>query len=318
MRLRKYEDSCEPPERTRFSVAMDLDIDLLRCFVAVAETGSFTLAGDVVGRTQSAVSQRVKRLEELVQKRLLDRGGRSLALTLDGERLLSHAKKMIGINDEVLLGLAKPKPAARVRLGISDDFIPHHLPRILARFSKKHPGIELAVHTGMSCGLGDAFDRGELDLVFAKKDGDAKRGRIIWREPLTWICSSDFDLRPDEPIPLVLLPPPCTYRALAIETLAQAGRSWRIACTASSIMSIQAAVSGGLGITLLGRSFGLSGLRVLGAREGFPNLPFTEVTVLGEDRAGPAITAVLTEYLTQELIGEFASSVVDGIITPHR
>jgi DNA-binding transcriptional LysR family regulator len=288
---------------------MDLDIDLLRCFVAVAETASFTLAGDVVGRTQSAVSQRVKRLEDRVQRRLLDRRGRSLALTLDGERLLSHAKKMIGINGEALLRLAKPKPAARVRLGISDDFIPHHLPRILARFSKKHPGIDLAVQTGMSCALGEAFDRGELDLVFAKKDGEAKRGRIIWREPLAWICSSDFELRPDEPIPLVLLPPPCTYRALASETLGQAGRAWKISCTASSIMSIQAAVAGGLGVTLLGRSFGLSGLRVLGAREGFPNLPFTEVTVLGEDRASPAVTAVLTEYLTHELSGEASAFI---------
>jgi DNA-binding transcriptional LysR family regulator len=288
---------------------MDLDIDLLRCFVAVADTRSFTLAGDVVGRTQSAVSQRVKRLEELVQRRLLSRGGRSLALTADGERLLSHAKKMIGINDEVLLGLVKPKPAVRVRLGVSDDFIPHHLPRILARFSKKHPGIELTVHTGMSCGLGAALDSGELDLVFAKKDGDAKRGRVIWREPLAWICSSDFDLPADDPLPLVLLPPPCTYRALAIEALGQAGRQWKIACTASSIMSIQAAVAGGLGVTLLGRSFALSGLRVLGAREGFPNLPFTEVTVLGEDRANPAVAAVLTEYLTQELTGELMSVV---------
>jgi DNA-binding transcriptional LysR family regulator len=122
----------------------------------------------------------------------------------------------------------------------------------------------------MSCGLGEAFDRGELDLVFAKKDGEAKRGRIIWREPLAWICSSDFELRPDEPVALVLLPPPCTYRALAIEALGQTGVAWKIVCTASGIMSIQAAVAGGLGVTLLGRSFGLSGLRVLGAREDFP------------------------------------------------
>ncbi|WP_254019607.1 LysR substrate-binding domain-containing protein, partial [Mesorhizobium escarrei] len=260
---------------------MNLEIDLLRCFVAVADTGSFTLAGDVVGRTQSAVSQRVKRLEDMVQRQLFLRDSRALSLTRDGEILLGHARQMLTFNDATVRNFAPRGEQTRVRLGIADDFIPHHLVALLEEFRRRHVGLEVDVQTGMSCGLNRAFDAGEIDLVFAKKDGEAQRGRVIWREPLSWITCEGFNYETDEPLPLVLLPPPCVYRAIAIDTLDKSGRAFRIACTAESIMGVQAAVECGMGVTVLGRSFARSGLVLLSAPGCLPILPYTEITMLG-------------------------------------
>lgn len=280
---------------------MNLEIDLLRCFVAVADTGSFTLAGDVVGRTQSAVSQRVKRLEDMVQKQLFLRDSRALALTRDGEILLGHARQMLTFNDATVRTLAPRSGQTRLRLGVADDFIPHHLIGMLEEFRRSHPGLEVDVQTGMSCGLNRAFDAGEIDLVFAKKDGEAQRGRVIWREPLCWISGLSFSCEASEPLPLVLLPPPCVYRAVALDTLDKSGRAFRIACTAESIMGVQAAVECGMGVTVLGRSFVRSGLAMLSGPERLPILPYTEITMLGEERVSSQITHTLVEFLREAM-----------------
>ena len=277
--------------------AMNLEIDLLRCFVAVADTGSFTLAGDIVGRTQSDVSQRVKRLEDLVQRRLFLRDSRALSLTRDGELLLSHARQMLTFNDATVRTFAPGNAQTRVRLGIADDFIPHHLVALLGAFRRGHPGLEVDVQTGMSCGLNRAFDAGEIDLVFAKKDSETQRGRVIWREPLCWIAGENFKFDAADPLPLVLLPPPCVYRAVAVDALDKRGRAFRIACTAESIMGVQAAVESGLGVTVLGRSFARSSLVSISDPECLPILPYTEITMLGEERVPAPVVHTLVEFL---------------------
>lgn len=281
--------------------AMNLEIDLLRCFVAVADTGSFTLAGDIVGRTQSAVSQRVKRLEDLVQRQLFLRDSRALSLTRDGEIMLGHARQMLTFNDATVRTFAAPDAQTRVRLGIADDFIPHHLVALLEEFRRRHPGLEIDVHTGMSCGLNRAFDAGEIDLVFAKKDGEAQRGRVIWREPLCWIAGENFRFDVGDCLPLVLLPPPCVYRAVAVDTLNKIGRAFRVTCTAESIMGVQAAVECGLGVTVLGRSFARPGLVPLSPSECLPMLPYTEITMLGEERVSAQVVHTLVEFLRETM-----------------
>lgn len=289
--------------------ATNLEIDLLRCFVAVADTGSFTLAGDIVGRTQSAVSQRVKRLEDLVQRQLFLRDSRVLSLTRDGEILLGHARQMLTFNDATVRTFAPRGAQTRIRLGIADDFIPHHLVGMLQEFRRNHPDLEVDVQTGMSCGLNRAFDAGEIDLVFAKKDGAAQRGRVIWREPLCWIAGESFRHEVGRPLPLVLLPPPCVYRAVAIDTLDKSGHVFRIACTAESIMGVQAAVGCGLGVTVLGRSFVRSGLVILSGAERLPILPYTEITLLGEERVSAQITHTLVGFLHEAMQRNSAAAV---------
>jgi DNA-binding transcriptional LysR family regulator len=281
----------------------NIDIDLLRAFVAVVEAGSMTGGAETVGRTQSAVSQKIIRLEGLVGKRLFNRSSRSLSLTHDGERLQGAARRMIELNDKTMRQFSTPAVMGTLRLGITDDFIPQLLPRLLARFTRAYPDLTLELTTAMSCELLASLERGDLDIVLAKRDGAMQPGRVIWREPLEWIAAEGLEIDPCRPAPLVLLPQPCTYRGLALEALESIGRDSLIACTASSLMGVQAAVAGGLGISVLGRSFLQPGLRILSAHEGWPILPMTEIVLLGEERAQKSLAAPLVSFLTESLAG---------------
>ena len=278
----------------------DLEIDLLRAFVAVAETGSFTAAAEVVGRSQSAVSQKILRLEDLLGCRVFERTSRSLTLTQEGEKLLVSARRMLELNDVAVRALLEPRVGS-LRLGVSEDFVPHLLPGMLARFQRLYPGLHLELRTGLSCDLLAAYESGQLDAVVAKKDGTAQRGRVIWREQLVWMASKEY--RPDftRPAPLVLLPPPCTYREVMIHALDAVRRDWFAACTASSLAGIRAAVAGGLGVTVLGRSFIGPDMQALRAPEHWPALPMTEIVLLGEERAEAEFVRPLVAFLTESL-----------------
>lgn len=278
----------------------DLEIDLLRAFVAVAETGGFTEASGQVGRTQSAVSQKIRRLEDSLGRRVFERTSRTVSLTADGETLLTHARRILAMNDAAVRALVAPGPGGKLRLGVSEDFIPHQLPRLLARFSRIYPGIRLELRTGLSCALLEALDAGEIDLALAKKDGNAQRGRIIWREPLAWVAAEEWRLPAEEdPLPLILLPAPCSYRRIATDALDAAGRAWSVACTGHGLMAVQAAAAGGLGVTVLGRSFVQAGLReIVGV---LPALPMTEIVLVGEHSAQTQLAEPLVEFLTEAL-----------------
>ncbi|MCW2240139.1 LysR substrate-binding domain-containing protein [Azospirillum canadense] len=288
----------------------DLEIDLLRAFVAVAETGSFTAAAEVVGRSQSAVSQKVLRLEEILQRRVFDRTSRSLSLTRDGERLLVAARQMLEFNDAVVRDLRETPAGGILRLGISEDFIPKELPKLLSRFSRLYPRTQIDLMTGLSCALLEAYDNGRLDAVIAKKDGTAQRGRVIWREPLVWMASADYQLDFTKPARLVMLPSPCTYRDLMVSTLDSVRREWEVACTASSLMGIQAAVAGGLGVTVLGRSFVQDGMQILSAPQHWPALPMTEITVVGEEGNASDLVRPLVTFLAESLSRSNSLSLV--------
>jgi DNA-binding transcriptional LysR family regulator len=147
----------------------DLEIDLLRAFTTVAETGSFTAAADVVGRSQSAVSQKIIRLEELLGRPLFNRTSRSLVLTSEGERLLSAARRMLEFNDMAVRTLVEPADVERLRIGISEDFVPHHLPALLGKFATLCPDVRLELMTGLSCNLLAAYDEDRLDVVIARR-----------------------------------------------------------------------------------------------------------------------------------------------------
>jgi DNA-binding transcriptional LysR family regulator len=283
---------------TRFP---DLELDLLRAFVAVAETGSFTAAAEVVGRSQSAVSQKVLRLEDILQRRVFERTSRSLSLTPEGEQLLVAARRMLEFNDGVMRQMREPLRSGTLRLGVSEDFIPSELPKLLARFSRLYPAVRIDLMTGLSCELLAAHEGGQLDAVIAKRDGAARRGRVVWREPLVWMAAIDYRVDFSRPAPLVMLRPPCTYREVMIATLGAVRREWVATCTASSLQGVQAAVAGGLGITVLGRSFVREGMQVLQPPAGWPALPMTEITVVGEDGAAADLVRPLVGFLTESL-----------------
>ncbi|MBO4223857.1 LysR substrate-binding domain-containing protein [Bradyrhizobium neotropicale] len=281
----------------------DLEIELLRAFVAVAESGGFTAASGVVGRSQSAVSQKVSRLEELVGCKLFDRTSRSLSLTRDGERLLVTARQMLELNDLTVRSMREPATVGTLRLGISEDFIPRQLPGLLTRFRRLYPEVHLELMTGLSCDLLDVYEAGGLDVAIAKKDGMAQRGRVIWREPLVWLASAGYQPDFSKPVELVLLKPPCTYRELMMRTLDSVRQPWIASCTARSLMGVQAAAAGGLGMTILGRSFVRDGLQVVATPDSWPTLPMTEIVLLGEETAEADLVRPLVSFLTETLAG---------------
>ena len=274
----------------------DLDLDLLRAFVAVADAGTFTAAADVVGRSQSAVSQKIRRLEELVRQPVFDRTSRSLSLTGPGGQLLVGARRMLDLNDDVIRSLELPRPAGRLRVGICEDFVPLQLSRLLARFLRLYPEVQLDVNTSLTHDLLVEFDKGDLDLVIATRQF-RDRGRVIWREPMVWFAASDFLLDLNRPLPLVLLRPPCTYRELMFTTLDTGRQDWTTACTVTSLMGVQAAVAGGLGITALGRSFIHDGMQILQTPAHWPPLPMTEIVVIGDETAERSLVQPLLKFL---------------------
>ncbi|MFG1242746.1 LysR substrate-binding domain-containing protein [Xanthobacter sp. V7C-4] len=287
----------------------DLELDLLRAFVAVAETGGFTAAAEVVNRSQSAVSQKILKLEELLGRRVFERTSRSLTLTREGETLLGMARRILELNELAVRSLLEPTVGS-LRLGVSEDFMPNLLPGMLARFQRLYPGLHMELRTGLSCELLAAYDSGQLDAVIAKKDGTAQRGRVIWREQLVWMASADYQPDFERPAPLVLLPAPCTYREVMIKALDAVRRPWFAACTASSLTGIRAAVAGGLGVTVLGRSFIGPDMQALRVPDHWPALPMTEVVLVGEERAEADLVRPLVTFLTETLATQAFPSAV--------
>ena len=267
-----------------------LDLDLLRCFVTIAETGSFTRAGDRLGRTQSTISLQVKRLEDMLGRAVFARTPRSLSLTGDGERLLGPARQLLRLNDAAIAELFEPDMTGRVRLGVPEDFATAHLPGVLAAFAKAHPLVELEVTCDLTLNLFDKFHSGAFDLVLVKREPTAPlEGMRVWREPLVWVARDQLAVAGLATIPLVVSPEPCVYRKRAADALDAMGRKWRVAYTSTSLAGSLSAVNAGLGITVLPREMVPGHLTAITDDRELPLLYDTEIALI--EAAGLSETA---------------------------
>jgi len=267
-----------------------LDLDLLRCFVTIAETGSFTRAGDRLGRTQSTISLQVKRLEDMLGRAVFLRTPRSLSLTSEGERLLGPARQLLRLNDAALAELFEPDMTGRVRLGVPEDFATAHLPGVLAAFAKAHPLVELEVTCDLTLNLLDTFHAGGFDLVLVKREPSAPlEGMRVWREPLVWVARDQLAVAGLTTIPLVVSPEPCVYRKRASDALDAMGRTWRVAYTSTSLAGSLSAVNAGLGITVLPREMVPAHLTAITDDPELPQLYDTEIALI--EAAGLSDTA---------------------------
>jgi DNA-binding transcriptional LysR family regulator len=271
------------------------DPNLLATFVTVAQARSFSEAGRRLGLQQSTVSQHVRRLEEAASRRFFVRDTHSVALTADGEAMLGLAQGILKANERARRYFAGSELRGRVRLGVSEDFVQSRLPEVLRELTRAHRAIDLELTVGLSSGLLEALDTGQLDLVLAKRRPGEDRGQLVRREKLVWLGSDPALADPDRPLPLILYPPPSISRAIALEVLERAGRSWRVVCTSSSFSGLNAAALAGLGITVQGDGFVPAGLTVL---PGLPDLGHIEFVIAGAGRTlrGPAdalATAIL-------------------------
>ncbi|MFQ2093543.1 LysR family transcriptional regulator [Aeromonas taiwanensis] len=226
-----------------------LDPQLLQSFVAIVETGSFTRAGERVHLTQSTLSQQMRRLEEQLGCTLLDRSGRRVVTTAQGETLLGLARQILGL-------LARASERVReasvpLRLGVPEDFAAGAMTPVLAAFARQHPEVRLEVQSGLSHGLWQAFEAGGLDLALIKQGRGQGEPVARWREPLAWVDSRDWPAAGRRPLPLAVFPNEGLYRRQITDALDGEGIPWRIAYVSASLASLQGAVSAGIGVSLL-------------------------------------------------------------------
>lgn len=284
-----------------------LDPDLLRAFVFIAEDGSFSRAAERVGRTQSAVSMQVQRLETALGKRLFERGrGGQVTLTPQGAMLLDRARELLSLNDQIWNSFHTPQIQGRVRLGTPDDYALRYLPPVLKSFADTHPGIEVAVDCAPSVELFPKLRNGELDLSLLSEGEEVANWPSVelWRGPLRWITSDRYAPHRLNPLPLALSRTSCSWGKAAITALEAAGRNYRLAYTSASQMGTHAPVMAGLAVTVSTISWVPDGLRVVRREEGLPDLPdFGILLARGRDAQQP-VTDVLARHITDTFRNE--------------
>ncbi len=228
-----------------------LDLDLLRTLVAIAETGNFSAAGAEVGRTPSAISMQVRKMEETLGKPVFIRDSRSVTLTADGEALLAHARKMLALNREVMARFITPDVAGEVRLGAPDDVAERFLPTMLRRFADTHPAVIVNVVVDGSLELMEMVRAGRLDMAIITCEAGFRgddAAEVIYREGLVWAglkggCAADRD-----PLPVSVWEDGCAWRKLGLEGLEAQGRNWRIAFQSAHISGQRAAILADLAV----------------------------------------------------------------------
>ncbi len=261
-----------------------LDIDQLRTFVAIADTGSFTRAAEIVHKTQSAVSMQMKRLEERVGRAIFEREGRASRLTEDGERLLDYARRIVRLNGECVASFESRALEGRVRLGLPDDYADRYLPEILARFSRSNPRAEVTVVCEPSPNLIERIGHGDLDLAIITHVDRRGPSEIIRCEQLLWVTSARHAVHEEAPLPLALGRPTCDWRHSATEALERAGRPFRVQFVSWHSTAVGAAVLAGLSVSVLPESAIRPGMRILGPTDGFPALPSCQIGLIRNRR----------------------------------
>jgi DNA-binding transcriptional LysR family regulator len=278
-----------------------LDLDLLHSFVSVVDAGGFTRARSRVHRTQSTISQQIKRLEDAIGRPLLNREAKSITLTEDGERLLSYARRILALACEAN-DVVRHENQGLIRIGVTEDFAASHLARLLADLTRARPKLRLDVHCAVSSALRQSLEHDDLDIVIVKRD-IADGGAVdSWPERLVWVVSKQYrgDLRCN-PIPLVVFGQACLYHNRSIHALESAGRTWRITYSSPNTPGVQAAVSAGLGIAILPDIAVLDGHRILARKDGFPPVTDTELALLMAPEASYRtrdVAGLITEFCT--------------------
>ncbi|EKS71122.1 MULTISPECIES: LysR family transcriptional regulator [Caballeronia] len=265
------------------------DLDLLKAIVMVADCGTFTAASARLHSTQSTISQKVRRLEDMAGHKLLERGSGDVRPTDAGETLLAYARRMLALNDEMIEALSGANVGVTVRLGVPEDFVGGPTTHMLAAFNRKHPQVKLEVTSGLVRDLSNSYDRGDLDLVLVKQRRNSREAVATWPEQLRWIDSATNPSIQLDPIPLVAFPPRGLYRDDMTHAIESIGRRWRLAFICSSLSGIQAAVADGLGISLLPARAVSPDHVVLTAKSGLPAIETMDIALLHHPTADAVV-----------------------------
>ena len=258
---------------------VNFDLDALRSFSVGTELGSFAKAADQLGRSTSAVSAQLKKLEEQAGVPILRKAGRGMALTEAGEMLLSYARRMLLLNDEAALAITGRGLEGWVRIGLQEDFSDGLLTDVLGKFTRSHPGIRVEARVGRNAEIAEQVAAGSLDLALLWQVGEASGNMtLLGSHDVCWIGPANMPVTAwrdrSHPLPLVAFEAPCMMRAMAIDALDEAGIPWHVAFTSASLSGIWAAVSAGLGVAVR-TAWGMPpGVKILSRMDsGLPELP---------------------------------------------
>ncbi|QSN63458.1 LysR substrate-binding domain-containing protein [Caballeronia sp. M1242] len=284
------------------------DLAVLRSFVAGMDLGSFAKAADRVGRSTSAISAQIRKLEEQAGTTLFRKSGRGLALTDAGEVMLAYARRLVELNDEASVAVRGVDLEGWIRLGLQEDFGEVVLPDVLGRFARAHPKVRIEARVARNTELLERIDAGQLDLALVWGTTGAAQMQPLASPSMRWIGSSTVPWQNDrnEPLPLIAFDRPCLFHSAATSALDRAGIKWRVAFTSPSLSGLWAAAAAGLGLTVR-TCYGLPAtVRTLDeAEHALPTLP--------------AITLALhrTPGTASPPIERLASLVVDSVRETH-
>jgi len=266
-----------------------LDPERLRTFLAFADTGSLARAAAIVGRSASAVTAQMQRLEEIVGEPLLAAAGRGRVLSPAGEQLVIHARKILTAHREAWLSLKGARADGQVSIGATQDFADSMLPDLLRDFARTHARVRLDLRVGRSIELARAFEEGAIDILLAMRLAPAADEVGVLREPMLWLGASEGLATTPVELPVAFLDPPCGFRVAAMAALDAAGRPYRIAATSPSLSGLRAAVRGGIAVTVRTPRFIDAGIVRAPSTYGLPDLPEAEFSIrLRADATSPA------------------------------
>ena len=278
-----------------------LDVDQLKSFLAIADSGNFTRAAEEVNKTQSAVSMQMKRLEETIGRPIFARDGRASRLTADGEKLVDYARRLVAMNDEAVANFTQPELTGTVRFGTPDDYADLFLPEILARFHRTHPQVNVDVECYQSAVLANHIRNGELDLSVVTFNGGDIHGEALMSAELLWVTSARHQTHMQKILPFAASGQTCGWRKLALQRLTDTGKEYRVAYTSPNFTTICAVVQQGLAVAAMPRICVKQGMRILTEAEGFPQLGAFDIGLIQKpgklSRAADALAQHVREGL---------------------
>ncbi|RWN28637.1 MAG: LysR family transcriptional regulator [Mesorhizobium sp.] len=281
-------------------MAAPLDLNLLKTFVAVVESGSLSNAAPRVGRSQSAVSMQMQRLEEMVGNQLLVRGPRTVTPNAVGEDFLIYARRLLKLSDEAWASVTRPKETGSVRLGVPDDYAAFLLPPVLSRFAAEHPLVTVELICEQSTALVKTLAEGRLDLAIITRLPEQPL-EVIRLERFVWVASPNHVAWEADPLPVALFEPGCAARMNVLQALGDADRSYRCTYSSASLLGLIAVVQAGLAVAGLAMRSVPPSLRIVGGNEGLPVLPDLEIGILRNPLSTTQAVERLNDFLRRDL-----------------
>jgi DNA-binding transcriptional LysR family regulator len=279
----------------------NLDLQLMRSFCTVAQHGSMTVAGHILAQTQGAISQQIKRLEDMLACELFVRDRRALRLTAAGERLLAHARRLVALNDAIWDDMASPPVDGTVRVGVPFDLVGTCIAPLLRDYGDQHPGIEIALVCAASADLLTALAHGEIDVAVVEEPTGPSGGACLRVERLVWVGAQDGKAHLRQPLPVSMVADSCAFKPAVQDALAGHGRAWRIAFENGSVESTMATVHADLAVSAWLAGTVPPGLQILPADDSLPALPLFAINLHLPPHAPSPVVRAFTAYLRDGL-----------------